>query len=185
MNRVIAILGLALWSAFSRSARAVLLIATLSGGAAGVALTAGVLEGYARQMERLTFGAYARSLVISENAFVPDRFGPPRRSDIARLRDVIGSDIEATAAWRHAFADVRANTEQASLPILGVDGDYRREADMPIVSGRALTVEETRTAQRLCMLGAGAAAMLFPNDAAVGARLRISGVSCEVVVVFG
>ena len=183
--RALAIIRLALWSAFSRPARAALLVATLGGGAAGVALSAGVLDGYAREMERMSFGAYARSLVISENRFIEDRFGPPRLSDMARIRDALAGDIEAMAAWRRALGDVRAGSEQASLPVFGVRGDYRREADMPIVEGRALTEDETETAERVCLLGAGAKAQLFGDQDAAGRRIRINGVSCDVVGVFG
>jgi putative ABC transport system permease protein len=185
IERILAILRLAAWSAFSRPARALLLVATLGGGAAGVALTAGVLQGYAKEMERMSFGAYARSLVISENRFVDDRYGPPRLSDMPRVREALGADIEAVAAWRRALGDARVGVEQASLPVFGVRGDYQREADMPLVAGRALTVEETESAQRLCLLGAGAKAQLFSDAEAVGRRVRINGVSCEVIGVFG
>lgn len=185
MNRLAAILRLAIWSAFSRPARAALLIATLAGGAAGVTLTAGVLSGYARAMEAMSFGAYARALVISENRFVDDRFGPPRLSDIPRLREALAGDVEAVAAWRTSFADTRVGRAQASLPVWGVRGDYRFEADMNIAEGRGLTLEETESAQRLCMFGAGAKTALFEDETAVGRRVRIGGVSCEVVGVFG
>lgn len=185
MRRLILLLRLALWSAFARPARASLLIATLAGGAAGVALTAGVLSGYARAMEALSFGAYARALVISENRFVGDRFGPPRLADIARIREALGAEIEAVSAWRTGFADVRAGREQASLPIWGVRGAYAQEADMPILEGRGLTAQETESASRLCLLGAGAKTALFGGEGAVGGRVRINGVSCEVVGVFG
>lgn len=183
--RLFAIIRLSLWSAFSRPARAGLLVATLGGGAAGVALTAGVLDGYAREMERMSFGAYARSLVISENNFVDDRFGPPRLADMARVREALGADIEAMAAWRRGLADVRAGVNQASLPVFGVQGDYLREADMPIIDGRAITEGETQSAERLCLLGLGAKYQLFGEDSAVGQRVRINGVSCDVVGVFG
>ncbi|MFW6413606.1 MAG: ABC transporter permease, partial [Oceanicaulis sp.] len=185
MRRLVAVLRLALWSAFARPARAALLVATLAGGSAGVALTAGVLGGYARAMEEMSFGAYARSLVVSENRFVDDRFGPPRLSDIARVREALGMDVEAVAAWRTGFADTRAGRAQANLPVFGVRGDYAYEADMPIAEGRALTAEETESAQRLCLLGAGAKTALFGDEAAVGRRVRINGVSCDVVGVFG
>lgn len=184
MNRLLAVLRLALWAAFSKPSRAALLIATLGGGAAGVAVAAGVMSGYAREMERMTFGAYARSLVITENAFLDDRFGPPRLADIPRLQEALGDSVEAWAAWRSATGDVRYGREQANLPVRGVLGDYQREADMPLEAGRVLTLAETQGADRLCMLGAGAARQLFGNDPAVGEAIRINGISCDVVGVF-
>ncbi|MCC5996464.1 MAG: ABC transporter permease [Oceanicaulis sp.] len=184
MMRFIALVHLALWSAFSRPMRAALMCATLAGGAAGVTLTAGVLQGYARAMEALTFGAYARSLVISENSFVEDRFGPPRLADIGHIREALGEEVEAHAAWRRSAGDVRSGRHQAALQVYGVTGAFHHEADMPVAQGRALTAEETGSAQRVCMLGPGAYRMLFP-DGGEAQSIRINGVSCAVTGVFG
>lgn len=184
MMRLIALIHLAFWSAFSRPMRTALMVATLAGGAAGVTLTAGVLQGYARAMEALTFGAYSRSLVISENVQVDDRFGPPRLTDIGHIREALGERVEDHAAWRRSGADVRAGGNQANLQVNGVTGAFHHEADMPVVQGRALTAEETLGAQRLCMLGPGAYRMLFP-DGGEADSIRINGVNCEVVGVFG
>jgi len=185
VSRLAAVIHLAFWSVFSRPARLALLIATLGGGAAGVAVAAGVLTGYAQEMERMAFGAYARSLVITENVFVDDRYGPPRIEDLDRLREALGADVEAMAAWRSSRADVRINGAHAVLPVRGVTGDYRREADMPLAEGRAMTHAEAASAQRICLLGDGAARQLFEAQPAVGERIRINGVSCEVIGVFG
>ena len=183
--RLAALIHLALWSAFSRPMRAALMIATLAGGAAGVTLTAGVLTGYARAMEALTFGAYSRSLVISENPHIEDRFGPPRIADLAHIREALGTRVEATAAWRMSRAHVRSGREQTSLSIFGVTGAFSYEADMPVVQGRALTAAETESAERLCMLGPGAFRMLFPDGAEEDTRVRINGVSCALTGVLG
>lgn len=187
--RLVALFRLALWSAFSRPVRAMLMIATLAGGAAGVALTAGVLNGYARAMEALVFGAYSRSLVISENRLIEDRFGPPRLADVDRLREALGNRVAATAAWRMAIADVRVGREQTSLPVYGVQGAFWHEADMPITQGRGLTEGETAGTARLCLLGPGAHRMLYPDGSGArsggGASLRVNGVSCELVGVLG
>ncbi|GGH06070.1 hypothetical protein GCM10007420_23170 [Glycocaulis albus] len=184
MMRLVALVHLAFWSAFSRPMRTALMIATLAGGAAGVTLTAGVLQGYARAMEALTFGAYSRSLVITENSFVEDRFGPPRLSDITHIREALGERVEAHAAWRRSGGDVRVGRYQASLQVYGVTGAFQHEADMPVARGRTLTDGETRSALRLCMLGPGAYRLLFP-DGGDAESIRINGVNCEVVGVFG
>lgn len=185
MIRLAALFRLALWSAFSRPMRAVLMIATLAGGAAGVMLTASVLAGYAREMEAMTFGAYSRSLVISENTVVEDRFGPPRLADLSRIRETLAERVEATAAWRTSIGDVRAGREQTSIPVFGVIGDSAYEADMPIVQGRALTPAEMSGTERTCLLGPGAFRMLFPDGAEDDASLRINGVNCALQGVFG
>ncbi len=184
MMRFIALLQLAIWSAFSRPMRTALMIATLAGGAAGVTLTAGVLQGYATAMERLTFGAYSRSLIISENAFVEDRFGPPRLSDIEHIREALGERVEGHAAWRRARSDVRSGSHQATLQVHGVTGSFKHEVDMPVVQGRGFNSSEAQGALRVCMLGPGAYRMLFPEGEAPS-TVRINGVNCSVIGVLG
>ncbi len=182
--RLLTLLQLAVWSAFSRPMRTALMIATLAGGAAGVTLTAGVLQGYATAMEALTFGAYSRSLVISENAFVEDRFGPPRLSDVENIREALGQRVEGHAAWRRARSDVRAGRHQATLQVHGVIGSFEHEVDMLLSQGRSFSASETASALRICMLGPGASRMLFP-DGEEPETIRINGVNCSVIGVFG
>lgn len=184
MLRLLALLHLAFWSAFSRPMRTTLMVATLAGGSAGVTLTAGVLQGYSIAMEALTFGAYSRSLVVSENTFVQDRFGPPRLSDIGHIREALGDHVQAHAAWRRSRADVRAGGRQAALQLYGVTGAFHHEADLPVTQGRALSQAQTQSAQRVCMLGPGARRLLFPEDSPAE-TVRINGVNCTVVAVLG
>lgn len=175
----------AAWGLASRPGRTAATIVALAIAVATVALVAGVLGGFERQIEQLSFGAYGRALVIRENFFIEDRHGPPRLSDIDRLREALPR-VESVAAWRVIYgADVVAGRERLQLEIYGVQGDYEREASAEIAAGRGLTVDETQGAGRICLMGDGAAARLFPGGEALHESIRINGISCRVVGVMG
>jgi len=177
---------MAVWSITTRPIRSCLMALTLGAGAGSVALATAILAGYGQQMERMVFGAYARSLVITENTLIHDRFGPPRVSDLEALDQELGTLVEARAAWRTGFAEAQGDGDRYEVRLFGVVGDYQREANMAVAHGRAFTRAELAGAERQCMLGASAAARLFARPAdAVGAPVRINGISCAVIGVFG
>jgi putative ABC transport system permease protein len=110
--RLVQNIALALGVICARPARSALMALTLGAGAGAATLVAAVLGGYGAQMERMVFGAYARSLVITENRLVPDRFGAPRRSDLDRLLEDLGVPVDGAAAWRNDRAEVRSERER-------------------------------------------------------------------------
>lgn len=178
--------ALAVWGIASRPLRSVLMALTLGAGAGAVALAAAILAGYGAQIERMAFGAYARSLVITENWSAPNRYGPPRLSDLTRLEEEFEGRMQASAAWRYSRVDALAGAERAEIFVYGAMGDYRREADMPLVSGRLLTAEEMSGAERVCLIGDQAARTLWPRTPdPVGQSVRLNGIACEIVGVFG
>ena len=175
----------AIWGLASRPGRTIATIVSLAIAVATVALVVGVLAGFERQIEQLSFGAYGRALVIRENYFVQDRHGPPRLSDIDRLRDALPR-VETVAAWRVVFgAEVVAGRERQQLEIYGVQGDYSREASASIAAGRGMTLAETESANRICLIGDNTATRLFPEGGALHENIRINGISCRVIGVFG
>lgn len=179
------LLSLAILALRARPLRAFLMALTLGAGTASVSLAAAVLIGYSEQIERLAFGAYARSLVVTENWSSQHRSGPPTTADIARLRDTLGARIEGVAAWRTSRADVRYAAQARDMFLFGVLGDYRFEADMPLREGRLFTPEELESADRVCLLGNAAANEFFRlvrNP--VGQQVRVNGIACEVVGIF-
>ncbi|MEQ8434840.1 MAG: ABC transporter permease [Oceanicaulis sp.] len=180
-------LALAVWSLGSRPVRSALLVLTLAAGVAAVSLAAAVTNGYARELERIAFGAYARSLVITENWASQDRFGPPRVNDLEDLREALGDQIEGAAVWREDIAGARGEREISEVRVYGVTGDYRFEAAMALAAGRHLTREELDGAEPLCLLGDRAARDLFPEhapEALPGRTVRLAGVPCEIAGVF-
>ena len=183
--RLVQNIALALGVICARPARSALMALTLGAGAGAATLVAAVLGGYGAQMERMVFGAYARSLVITENRLVPDRFGAPRRSDLDRLLEDLGVPVDGAAAWRNGRAEVRSERERLELQVFGVSGDFRFEADMPLAQGRDLTPAELTGTERVCMLGRGAANELFgPRLDRTGSSISVGGISCTVIGVF-
>jgi putative ABC transport system permease protein len=177
---------LAMVAMFGRPARSIMMTLTIGAGVAVVTLSAAVISGFSDEIERLSFGAYARSLVITPNVLASDQARFSRLSDLDRLIDGIGEDvIEGSAAWRIAYqVPVNAQGRRADLTVFGVRGDYQFEADMAVAQGRALTRSELETSSRQCMLGAGAAAALFPDSRAAGQTIRVDGINCYVQGVF-
>ncbi|MAL10199.1 MAG: hypothetical protein CMF74_11105 [Maricaulis sp.] len=175
----------AIWGLASRPARTLATLVALGISVATIALVAGVLGGFEKRIEQLSFGAYGRSLVIRENFFVEDRVGSPRLSDIDRLRQAVPG-VEAVAAWRILFAaEIDAGREHGQTEVFGVFGDYRREASTPLAEGRHITDDEAQSARRVCVLGDQAARRFFPNTSALNKLVRINGISCTVVGVLG
>ncbi|AZU03549.1 ABC transporter, permease protein [Glycocaulis alkaliphilus] len=178
--------ALALLALRARPLRAFLMALTLGAGTGAVSLAAAVLIGYSEQIERAAFGAYARALVVTENWASPQRSGPPTTGDIARLRDTLGERIEGVAAWRISRADVRFGAQAREMFLFGVSGDYRFELDTPLSEGRLFTAEELEGAERVCLLGAAAARELYRLERRrVGQQVRVNGIACEVIGIFG
>ncbi|MGP1276460.1 MAG: ABC transporter permease [Caulobacterales bacterium] len=179
------LVSLALLALRARPLRALLMALTLGAGTAAVSLAAAVLTGYSEQIERLAFGAYARSLVVTENWASPQRSGPPTTADITRIRETLGARIEGVAAWRMTMSDVRYGAEAREMFLYGVSGDYRFELDTPMAEGRLFTAEELEGASRVCLLGAAAARDLYRAERTrIGRQVRVNGIGCEVIGIF-
>jgi putative ABC transport system permease protein len=170
----------------SRPVRAALMVLTLGAGVCVVSLSTAIISGFSGEIERLSFGAYARSLVITPNYLAGDQARISRLSDLERLAEVLGEDrVEGVAAWRigrqvpAAFQD-----ERADLTVFGVRGDYRFEADMDMAQGRHLEPEDLDSSRRICLLGSEAAMRLFNGGRASGQTIRVNGLSCHVQGVF-
>ena len=149
-------------------------------------LATGIIAGFGSEIERLSFGAYARSLIITPNYMAADQARYSRLSDLDRLIEGLGEDeIEGTAAWRSAYqVPVSARGNRADLPVFGVRGDYQFEADMDMAQGRPLSPTDLDSARRVCLLSVDSANALFPQGRASGQTIRVDGVNCHVQGVF-
>ncbi|MEE2566850.1 ABC transporter permease [Hyphobacterium marinum] len=177
--------ALAIWSVTSRPLRSALMVLILGTGVAAVVLSIGILQGFSVEIERLSYGAYARSVVISPNFYAPERAVSPQLTDLDRLRDGLPQPIDGAAAWRIARRiPAQSLHGRRDIDVYGVMGDYRFEADMPLASGRLLSREDLQGSRRVCLLGHQAAGDLLPRDAGPLRRIRVNGISCDVVGVF-
>ena len=175
----------ALFNIAQNPVRSVFMALTLGAGAAAACLSTAILDGFGEEVERMAFGAYARSIVISENLMFQDRFGPPQLSDLDKLTTAFADELDGAAVWRRSRAVVAFGGEYVELDVYGVRGDYRFEAEMDLGAGRFLTAQELDGADRLCMLGAATAARLFDGETdPIGSSIRVNGVGCSVVGIF-
>lgn len=181
------ILRLAFWGVWSYRFRVFLLSVTLGVSVASVVLTAAIGAAFEEEIHRLSFGAYSRSLVVSENVFAQDNVGPPTLNDYRSLSAGVEFEgqIESAAAWRSSVVAIRTDEREANALLLGVTGAYRAEADMPIVEGRHLAMLETTGSDTVCLIGHELKARLFDDENVVGKRLNLNGVLCEIVGVLG
>ncbi|MEE2525803.1 ABC transporter permease [Hyphobacterium sp. HN65] len=170
----------------SRPVRAALMVLTLGAGVCVVSLSTAIISGFSGEIERLAFGAYARSLVITPNYLAGESSRIARLSDLDRLNEMFGEDlVEGHAAWRIGRQVPAAYQDQrADITVFGVRGDYRFEADMNIAQGRHLEPEDLDSSRRVCLLGSDAAASLFGGNRAAGQTIRLNGLSCYVQGVF-
>jgi len=170
----------------ARPVRAALMIVSLGAGVCVVALSSAIISGFSAEIERLSFGAYARALVITPNYLAADQARVSRLADIDQLVEALGPDrVEGAASWRIA-RQVPASYQgrRADSFVFGVQGDYQFEADMPMAQGRAFEPSDVDSSRRICLLGAQAAERLFEGRPASGRTIRVNGASCYVQGVF-
>jgi ABC-type antimicrobial peptide transport system permease subunit len=173
----------ALWGIFTRPGPSFSLIATMASGLTAILVVVSVMLGFSAEIERLSYGIYGRAVVVRENMMVFDHHDAPKLRDAKYLKTRI-SKIQKTIAWRKANIEVQVRSKLYNFYIYGVEGDYQIEASMPISYGRALTVAETRSRKRLCMLGAGAAETMGFKKEKLNSQIRLGGMSCKVIGVF-
>jgi len=179
-------LALAPVAILARPVRAGLMIVSLGAGVCVVSLSSAIISGFSSEIERLSFGAYARSLVITPNYLAADQSRVSRLTDINQLVEALGPErVDGAASWRIARqVPVAYQAERADLFVYGVLGDYQFEADMDITQGRRFEPSDVDSSRRICLLGAQAAQRLFDGRPAAGRTIRVNGASCHVQGVF-
>ena len=100
-------------------------------------------------------------------------------------------DVEAIA---HQIAGVTAVAPQAqssttaiyeganwSTTINGTTSGYFEVQPWPLTGGRIFTRAEEQAGKAVCIIGSTVAKNLFNGGEAIGARIRLSGISCDVI----
>jgi putative ABC transport system permease protein len=100
--------------------------------------------------------------------------------DVALIvRDVPG--VRRAAAQVSGRARLVAGGRMADTSLQGVGAEYLSFGPIKIATGRFLTPADVRSGAMVAILGRSVADRLFPNDGAIGRRVRIGGVPAEVV----
>ncbi|MGK6354597.1 ABC transporter permease [Sphingomonas sp. DT-207] len=68
-----------------------------------------------------------------------------------------------------------------STTINGTTGDYFTVQPWPLVSGRNFTRQEEQAGKGVCIIGNTVRTNLFRGGEAVGERIRLNGISCDVI----
>ncbi|WP_213981653.1 ABC transporter permease [Sphingomonas sp. dw_22] len=107
---------------------------------------------------------------------------PPdfKEQDVQAVRDQIAG-VTAVAPQAQSTATVIYNGANWSTTINGTTNDYFQVQPWPLVEGRQWTRAEEQAGKAVCIIGNTIRTNLFRGGAAVGDRIRVNGVSCDVI----
>jgi ABC-type antimicrobial peptide transport system permease subunit len=119
----------------------------------------------------------------------PGQFGPGRSSatakpfdmrDIAELRSQLHG-VKAVAPMGQQAVTVVYGSESRSVGTIGTDASYIVTQDWDLSQGRNFVDGEIRGGRAVCIIGQTVHEKLFGSTDAVGKRIRVSNVSCEII----
>jgi ABC-type antimicrobial peptide transport system permease subunit len=157
----------------------------------------GIVIGVSAVIAMVTIGNGTTAKVAAEMAklgtnvlFIrPGQFGPGRASntakrfntrDIEELRNQLRG-IRAVAPMAQQTVTVVYSTESRQVGVMGTNNDYLVAQDWALTSGRQFTDGELRSGRAVCIIGETVRDKLFGSTPAVGKRIRVNKISCEVV----
>lgn len=108
---------------------------------------------------------------------------PPFQIDdvIAIRREIRG--IEALSGTANSSVMAVYGAENWSTSVLGADNEYLSIRSYQFESGRGFSQEEIKSGAPVCILGQTVAKSLFKGHSALGERMRVGRVSCQVIAV--
>ncbi len=178
--RTIDQIGLSFWAISANKVRSFAIVAALTAGIGAVVMVTSIIAGFGQQIEKLSFGVYARSLVIMPNFVDFNHFNPPKLVDLDRLSRQLNF-VEDAIAWRSEKAQAYIDGKYAEIDYHGVWGKYSLETSNDLQVGRHLELEETRGSGRLCILGHDLKNKLFTDSNPTGKSFRLNGTACKVI----
>jgi putative ABC transport system permease protein len=157
----------------------------------------GIVIGVSAVIAMVTIGKGTTAKVTAEMAklgsnvlFVrPGQFGPGRASstakafntrDIAELRSQLRG-VRAVAPMAQQSVTVIYGSESRSVGTLGTDNSYFITQDWNLAEGRQFLDGEVRSGRAVCVVGETVRKELFGSTPAIGKRIRVNNVSCEII----
>ncbi len=172
---------MAFWSIWQRRGRALLAAISLGLGIASVVLGLSIVSGYQKEIEKMTFGAYARALVIQENLRVFDPYGQPTLADGLELKSGL-SGVESLIYKRTARIQVRLQHDIYFAQAAGLKGEYTQEIGERLLWGRLFTTPKNGATKRECLLGFRLAAKLKAlKNPKTNMTLMVNSSPCKLV----
>ncbi|TIP09654.1 ABC transporter permease [Mesorhizobium sp.] len=156
----------------------------------------GIVIGVAAVIAMVTIGNGTTAKVTAELGklgsnmlfVMPGQFGPGRAStqaksftsrDVSAVRNQIAG-IRAVAPVAQSSATIVFGGESRSSSVIGTTADYLIVRSWPVVAGRGFLEAEER-GSAVCMIGDTIKTELFGSTDALGQRIRVGKISCEVI----
>lgn len=100
--------------------------------------------------------------------------------DVRAIREQIAG-VTAVAPQAQTTGTAVFSGANSTVTINGTTNDYFRVQPWPLVDGRYWTDEEESAGKGVCLIGNTVRTNVFSGRNAVGQRLRINGISCDVI----
>ncbi|MAO56450.1 MAG: multidrug ABC transporter substrate-binding protein [Rhodospirillaceae bacterium] len=121
----------------------------------------------------------------------PGQFGPGRATADAKafsLRDIDAlraqiQGLQAVAPVARQSATVIFGSESRTTTVTGTDNDYLIAQNWDLARGRPFAEGEIRSGRAACIIGETVRKELFGGSDALGRKIRVGNLSCEVVAV--
>lgn len=107
----------------------------------------------------------------------PPDFKP---GDVIAIRQQVAG-VTAVAAQAQSAGTAIYEGANWSTTINGTDNDYFRVQPWPLASGRTFTRQEVQAGKSVCILGNTVKNNLYRQADPIGTRMRIAGISCDVI----
>ncbi len=107
----------------------------------------------------------------------PPDFKP---GDVIAIRQQVAG-VTAVAAQAQSTGTAIYEGANWSTTINGTDNDYFRVQPWPLASGRTFTRQEEQAGKSVCILGNTVKNNLYRQADPIGTRMRIAGISCDVI----
>ena len=159
--------------------------------------TLGIIVGVAAVVIVVTLGSGLTKKVTSDIAamgrnmlivlpFVQQRSGPATPQTPFKIEDAEAIKREIPGVAAVAPSTVKQVTavygsNNWSVTVTGTTNDFFIVRDWPIAQGRIFTDSELRGGRPVCVLGLTTKKQLFGNQNPLGASIRVSTTSCEVI----
>ena len=107
----------------------------------------------------------------------PPDFKP---GDVIAIRQQVAG-VTAVAAQAQSAGTAIYGGANWSTTINGTDNEYFRVQPWPLTSGRTFTRQEEQAGKSVCILGNTVKNNLYRQADPIGTRMRIAGISCDVI----
>jgi putative ABC transport system permease protein len=122
--------------------------------------------------------------VVQGGGFGRGGGGPPpppfKPEDVDAIRTQIAGVIATAPQVQTSVTAVR-NSANWTVTVNGTTGDYLTGHQWAVADGRSFSRSEEEAGKSVCLIGNTIRTNLYHSDEPVGTRIRLGGISCEVI----